>query len=339
MNINNQVRVQNSYTPNTTPQKTDSKNKTITQRVSDKIQNNKKSIVLTGLASIPIIFFTVAIGRDPVKAAKYLKGNPNNISDKAYKKGMEFVEQITNNESLSKLLNVDIKQYIHDCPKELLPKDGIFYHGTKSSSKIYKHGFTPYASNQLSFFAREFGAGVYLTPEEKVAQNFKMVAGKVIPVKVEDAKIAVIDPKDYDTLANKAAQFMLKRKSTDKKETPNMYKFVWSMLKNRKTDVAAQEILVQKLFTQLGYDGVYMSKGYTSSILKDIDMMNINKIIGQDQSQLVLFNPEKLTIQSRSFKDRVLDIGKGTKAFFRMNKNILTACKNQMNTNTKKATC
>ncbi|MBS4760308.1 MAG: hypothetical protein KHX03_06390 [Clostridium sp.] len=297
------------------------------QEVSE--NNNKKSkslitpknALITGAVSLPLIFMAVAIGRDPVKAAKYLKGNINNYGNSAYKKAEKILEQITNNKKITELIEIDLKKLVQDCPKEFLPKDEIFYHGTRHSSKIYRKGFTPFASNQLNVMSREFGAAVYLTPDEKVAQNFKLLAGKIIPVKVNDAKICCVDQEKYNEVFTKISSLV-----TDEmlEKSDSTYKFFKNMIFNRKQTNALVELMIRKFFLQAGYDGIYVPKGIVSgnSLMKEF-ILDINKVIGVDQSQLVLFNPEKLEIVSRSFKKRVGDVFKGSKAFLNRNVNVI----------------
>ena len=327
MNNISPVRIQTAAQQTSQKQAVTNQTKpTVTQKINEKIEKHKTAIAVGVLASIPIAFFAAAIGRNPAKAAKYLKGNPDNISSKAYKKGLEYVEKITNNEQIAKLLNIDVKSFIKDCPKELLPKDSIFYHGTKHSRKIFRHGFTPFASNQLMMNPRELGAAIYLTPDEKVAQNFKALSGKIIPVKVENAKIAIIDDEKYGEIVNKIISFVRDTFIAEvEKESSNNYKMIWSALKNRNKNNAAAEILIQKMFTQAGYDGVYLSKGIVAGndFLKNNKLLDVNKLFGMNQTQLALFTPEKLTIQSRGFSDRLKDVYKGSVAFIRVQKNSL----------------
>lgn len=281
-----------------------------------------KTVLITGALSLPVIFMAVAVGRDPLKAAKYLKGNINNYGNSAYKNAEKMLRQITNNKNITELLEIDFKKIMQDCPKEILPKDGIFYHGTHHSSKIYRKGFTPFASNQLKVMPREFGAAVYLTPDEKVAQNFKLFAGKIIPVKVSDVKVGCVNIKNYNEVITKISSLVT---SEMLEKSDSTYKFFKNMIFNRKQTNALIELMVRNLFLENGYDGIYMTKGVISgtNALKNFNILDINKILGMNQSQLVLFNPEKLNIVSRPFKKRVGDVFKGSKAFLNQNVNLI----------------
>ena len=166
------------------------------------------------------------------------------------------------------------------------------------------------------------------------------MSGKIVPVKVENARIAVIDDKKYSEIVSKIISFIRDISLNEiKYESSNDYKTIWSALKNRQKNNAAVEILINKMFTQAGYDGVYLSKGIIAGndFLKDIKILDVNNIFGMNQTQLALFNPEKLTIQSRGFTDRLKDVYKGSVALIQVKKNslksILDLYKSMLNLN------
>ncbi len=301
----------------TTNQQNIKLNKKAEAQITEKKETKKqiitpKKAIIAGAVSLPIIFLAIAIGRNPIQAAKHLKGNINNYANSAYKNAETKLNELLKNKSISEFFDIDLSKIVEDCPKDLLPKNGIFYHGTKHSSKIYKNGFTPYASNQLHSFAREFGAGVYLTPSEKVAQNFKYFAGKIIPVKVSDAKIAQVNLENYNEAIRKITSHFTIEQFEDCK---GFFSVIKKMFLNRKNNNALIETAVRKMFIQSGYDGIYISKGVASGSSAFTEFFpDVNKIIGMDQSQLVLFSPEKLEILPRGFKQRLSDIPKGIKA-------------------------
>ena len=68
------------------------------------------------------------------------------------------------------------------------------------------------------------------------------------------------------------------------------------------------ECIVNKIFTQAGYDAAYIPKGVKGGGIMAFLMPDINKVIGRNQQQVVVFKPENLEIVSRSFSERVNDI-------------------------------
>ena len=196
-------------------------------------------------------------------------------------------------------MHVQLNDYIKPCPNSILPNDGILFHGTTKSKGVYNTGFTPFASNQINSAARELGAGVYVTPDIRVASYFSGLHGSVIPVKMEQgANIAFVSENSYQALNNLKNKYVLER--VPKEELEKMP----SDLKN-----ALTECLTNRFFKEAGYDGAYVPKGVKSgNLFANLFNPDINEVIGRKQSQVVVFSPEKLEIAPRTFKERVCDL-------------------------------
>ena len=279
---------------------------TILHPQTDKQKSDRQKIIATTAAiAIPTTVLAIGIGKNPVKAAKYLTGNLN-MRKKAYKNASKIIEESMKKDSAIKdwLEKLNIKQYIKELPEELSPQNTIFYHGTRKSSGIYRHGLNPYESKQLLYSSRELGAGLYLTPSEKVAHNFTHITGKVIPIKIENAKLGMLTEEAVQKITESLPDVI-----TQIVDDPLQLIF------KRKQSSALTELLLRKVFTQAGYDGIYLNKGITSGIVKDF-LPDVNRVFSGEQKQLVLFNTQKAKILPRNFKERVKDIGAGAKARF-----------------------
>lgn len=232
------------------------------------------------------------------KIEKYL--SELRISPKIKSEQFSEISEISN--GISPYL-LDIKAKFNpgviECPKELLPKDMIFYHGTQKAKNIYKEGFTPFASRQVEKYARELGAGIYITPDKKVATNFSGLTGSIIPVKISnDTKIGVISESVAKDLLKDFTKFI------NDSNAMTEYEKLSKIQQN-----ALLENFFNKVFKDAGYDAVYCPKGIKAGGgILDFFTTDVNKMFGRKQSQLVLFTPEKLEITSRSFKDRVIDL-------------------------------
>ncbi len=281
---------------------------TILNPQTDKQKSDRKKIITTTAAiAIPTTILAIGIGRNPAKAAKYLTGNLN-MRKKAYKNASKIIENSMKKDSTIKdwIENLNIKQYIKELPEELSKKETIFYHGTRKSSGIYRHGLNPYESKQLLYSSRELGAGLYLTPSEKVAQYFTHITGKVIPIKVENAKLGMITEEAVQKITENLPELLTK-----------IVDDPMQLLLKRKQSSALTELLVRKIFTEAGYDGIYINKGVINELAQNFTP-DINKVLGTDQKQLVLYNTQKAQICSRNFKERVKDLGAGAKAMANM---------------------
>ncbi len=195
--------------------------------------------------------------------------------------------------------NLQLKPNITECPRDILPQDGTFFHGTKKARKVYNNGFTNHASNQIETAARELGAGVYVTPDIGVASYFSGLFGNIIPVQMQqDAKIALVTEKSHKAFFNTLNSFLSERMTAEELKNLGAGK------KN-----AMIECLTEKIFKQAGYDAAYIPKGVKGGGGLFDFTPNINEAIGKKQSQLIVYSPEKLEIAPRTFKERVSDVG------------------------------
>jgi len=201
------------------------------------------------------------------------------------------------------------KKIITECPKDILDTTQIFYHGTTNAGKVYKNGFSPYVSNQLSKAPRELGAGIYLTPDRQVAASFCQLKGNIIPVKLDgDAKVALVDETMHKAYTGKIAEFISERiPQAELEKLPGDEKN------------AMIELLCQKAFKEAGFDAAYIPKAVRAGGL-NLFGADVNKMFGTKQSQLILFTPEKLEITPRTLKDRVADLGIKLKSAFNIMK-------------------
>lgn len=189
---------------------------------------------------------------------------------------------------------------IKDCPKDVLPADGVFYHGTMKSKNIYKNGFSPFASRQVEQNARELGAGVYITPDINVAANFAGLHGPIIPVKLNgEPKIALVTEDVYSNLSKKINQIINERFTKEE----------WEAIPKIQQHTFTESIYL-KAFKDAGYDAAYLPKGVKSGggLFDGLFTPDVNQVFGRNQSQLVVFSPEKLEIVPRTFKERVCDL-------------------------------
>ena len=181
-----------------------------------------------------------------------------------------------------------------------MPQDNIFYHGTLNGKKIYKNGFTPFVSRQLGKSPRELGAGIYTAPDIRVAASFSDLIGDIIPIKLqEDAKIALVDENSYSAFMADVGKFITERLGQETFEQLP-----------KETQNAVIECAVRKMFLDLGYDAAYIPKGVRSGggLLGIIFNPDINKVIGTNQKQVVIFSSEKTQIQPRGLKARLGDL-------------------------------
>lgn len=199
-------------------------------------------------------------------------------------------------------IEYDVKPFaqIKDCPKDILPADGIFYHGTAKTKNIYQKGFSPYASRQVEQYSRELGSGIYVTPDINVAANFSGLSGSIIPVKISgDSKIALVTEDVYSTLSQKINKIINER----------FTKTEWEAIPKLQRNTF-MESMFNKAFKDAGYDAAYLPKGVKGGggLFEGLLTPNVNEVFGRNQSQVVLFTPEKLEIVPRTFKERVCDL-------------------------------
>jgi hypothetical protein len=198
-----------------------------------------------------------------------------------------------------------LRHHVKDCPKDILPNDGIFYHGTSHAGKVYKNGFTPFVSNQLEQSSREMGAGIYISPDSRVAAAFSGLFGNIIPLKLaNNAKIAIVDESTHRLFYDALAKF-------SNKELTKYYTEAELKSMPKETINAIMECMFRNVFKKAGYDAAYIPKAVKGGGLFNIQALfapNVNELIGANQRQIVVFSPEKLEIVSRSFTERVGDL-------------------------------
>ena len=195
--------------------------------------------------------------------------------------------------------DVALIDHIRECPAGVLPNDGIFYHGTTKAGKVYQSGMTPFVSNQLESYPRELGAGIYTTPDARVAASFSGILGTILPVRLaEGSKIAMVSEDAYKYYNQSLSKYIAERM------TPEEIEKLPKDVKN-----ATMECLTRKMFQHAGYDAAYIPKGVKGGgLFAGLLNPNINEVIGANQSQVVVFSPEKLSVAPRSFKERVCDL-------------------------------
>ena len=212
------------------------------------------------------------------------------------------------------------------CPKDLLPKDNVYYHGTGKTRGIFKHGITPFKSNQVGknammACARECGAGIYLTPDIEVAQSFAGLSGpfgRILPYKTKDVTAGIASQEGMVAFNGLVNDFISER--VDDKlfdmfdfEHFNPVRLLRAsneFVKFRDKNVAINEMLSRKIVVNNGFDAMYTTKGINS--LKDVEiaahMFDINAQLGRDEKQFVVYSPEKIELQSRPIKTRIHDV-------------------------------
>ena len=281
--------------------------------------NRKTGKIIGTVAAVGGLIGTAAtlavmIGKNPAKAAKVLKGNLH-FSTSAYEDGSKIAEEIlakkgdfsiTPESVINLFKDTNKPNKIAECPKELLPNDGVFYHGTSKAKKVYETGFTPFASNQLANSGRELGAGIYVAPDTRVAAAFSGLTGNIIPVKLAaGSKIALVTEDIHKLFFDNAMKLIAERYPVEE-----LNKLV------PEVKHAVIECTMRNLFKQAGYDAAYIPKGVKAGGgLFNFMTPDINKVIGVDQKQLVIFSPEKLEIVPRTFIQRVGDLKDKLAAF------------------------
>lgn len=184
---------------------------------------------------------------------------------------------------------------IVELPKGILPEDGMVYHGTTKARKIIKEGLSPFRSNQIDRAPREFGAGLYVTPNKGVASYFARIFGRIMPMKANVQKTAFVEEYTFG---------LLSRESTKLAQDAGI-----DVLENNKLNNAIRELIMTRLFKEAGYDSVYTANGMNSGLFT----RSIDDFIGKAQSQLVVFDPKNITLGgkkklSQKISDEILQI-------------------------------
>ncbi|MCQ2957843.1 MAG: hypothetical protein MJ180_02955 [Candidatus Gastranaerophilales bacterium] len=210
----------------------------------------------------------------------------------------------------------NLNEYIGRCPEELL-NSRLLYHGTTKAKGIYKNGFSPFGSRQITATkanGRELGAGAYFTPDIEVSRMFTGGYGSIIPVQLsKDAKIALVTEDMHSSITNVAAELLAEKYGLHN---------IKSALKESEISIA-RECITRRLFLEAGYDGAYMPKAMRSGLFTGLFNPDVNKIFGKNQSQVVIFNPEHTQILSRGIIQRIKDIKDNYSALIKQVKNGL----------------
>ncbi len=177
---------------------------------------------------------------------------------------------------------------IGDLAEGVLPEDGIFYHGTTQPRTILKTGFSEVRSNQVSKAPREFGAGVYLTPDRTVASHFAGIIGRIMHVKADV----------HNTAAVNSAQFR-----TISMELSRLLNSIGYQTGTKEGNVVA-ELLMKKIFNKAGFDSVYTTEGMASGLFAK----KADEWLGRAQSQLVVFDGAKVSASvKKTLKQKIND--------------------------------
>ena len=184
---------------------------------------------------------------------------------------------------------------IEELPKGILPENGVFYHGTTKGHKVAKEGLSPFRSRQIGKNPREFGAGIYLTPDKSIASYFARIFGRIIPIKADIKHTAFVEDVGFGQLAYESLKIAQKTGL--------------EIANTSKQNIAIRELIVNRLFREAGFDSVYTANGMSSGLF----VRSIDDFIGKPQSQLVVFNPKNITIDkkkklSQKISDELLQI-------------------------------
>lgn len=167
---------------------------------------------------------------------------------------------------------------IEELPKGILPENGVYYHGTTKGRKVAKEGLSPFRSKQMDRAPREFGAGVYVTPDKGVASYFARIFGRIIPMKADVQRTAFVEEHGFSQLAYETTK-LAQDAGID-------------VLKADRQNTAIRELIISRLFREAGYDSVYTANGMASGLFT----RSIDDFIGKAQSQLVVFDHKKITL-------------------------------------------
>lgn len=179
----------------------------------------------------------------------------------------------------------------------ILQPGQIFYHGTKRAKAIKKHGFSLLPKKlQAIMGARELGEAVYLTPDKNVAARFAGLRGNIMHLKVNLDKVAVVNDMQLHEL----------QKCIIRQLGENL-------------DSHTLELVIKGLFKRNGYNAVYTSQALGNFGIFAGEHGVANDILcGGKQTQLAVFNPDDITILTKTFKERLKNQIKQTDTFIKM---------------------
>ena len=193
---------------------------------------------------------------------------------------------------------------ISELPKGILPENGKMYHGTKKAKKIMKTGFSTHYSKQIHIASREFGDGIYLTPEKEVASFFADITGRIMPVYARVKRTAFVESENFREMCYEVNQLAQEAGIEIKKR--NAY------------NNAVRELIINRLFREAGYDSVYAANG----MVYGLNIGSVDDILGRPQSQLVVFDSDKIVLAGKKnfiekLKDEIMQI----KSYIKCNSN------------------
>lgn len=181
---------------------------------------------------------------------------------------------------------------------EILPKDNIYYHGTKQGKSITKNGFSLVPKRmQAKMGSRELGQGVYLTPDRVVASRYAGVSGNILKLKVDTGKVAAVNSEQLENIAR-----------TIGKEVGSV-------------ESAEMELILKNLFERNGYNAAYSRQALGTGLFNQKELVDM--LAGGKQSQLVVFNPENINIIGKSVSERVKNSALQFKTFINTPINII----------------
>lgn len=209
--------------------------------------------------------------------------NPDTELMKKYKKLKEVSERFSFGRQ-----PLDLR--IGELPKGVLPENGQMYHGTTKARKIKKEGFSAFRTRQINVAPREFGAGIYLTPKKEVASNFAGISGRIMPVRANVEHTALVEEESFRQMSDEAIKLAIEAGINVNQRSPH--------------NIAVQELILKRLFREAGYDSVYTANSMHAGLFT----RSADDFFGKAQSQLVVFDPEKITLgEKKKLKERIKD--------------------------------
>lgn len=239
-------------------------------------------------------------------AMKAMRDVPYNQPE-LHRRSMENFERIGKTNRELRYFNIEDTALFN--PKIGPVNEGIlipgqtFYHGTgRGNAKgIKKHGFSllPKA-HQAMDMSRELGEGVYLTTSKRVASNYAGLSGNILHTHINTQNMAVVN------------NFQLE----------NVYYTIQNTVgKNTSLSPELTELIIKELFQRNGYQSVYTRQALGKN-RKVIDALS-----GGKQSQVVVFNPNDITLLEKSCSQRLYNQMQQIATFFKAPINYLKGYK------------
>ncbi len=243
------------------------------------------------------------------KGFSHLKGNNAFVEESAKKYSNAVEEMVSAGKEDYNIMLEKVKSLLKPCKEDLVPSDGIVYHGTsmENASKIGKTGITPYAPSE---HGAEFGRAIYTTPDKRVADyisteyNFN---GVVLPFKLNTKNIAHVSQDTIVQMHKITTDYYIKYAPKTQSfadsgvELPtfadNLIASLGTSSDNLKFLKETRAIMMNRLFRDAGYDAAYMEKAIESDVkplfgAKITDTLEKEK--GINQSQIAIFDGTKI---------------------------------------------